>query len=106
MSLNEVLRHHQSSGRSNVDADSDDVAITSPGQGTVGPSTAGETLTRSPSARKRSKAAASDGTAAPDDATLPSSSRANRRRERAESRLENDPAHHTTAWCFARVSAT
>src|SRR5215210_5615743 len=106
MSLNDVRRHHGSRSRSKTEADSDEVAITSPGHETVGPSTGAETLTRSPSARKRSNAAASVGTAAPDVATFPSSSRANSRRLSAESRLENDPAHHTTAWCFARVSAT
>ena len=51
-------------------------------------------------------ATSSDGTAAPDDATFPSSSRANSSRDSAELRLSNEPAHHTTAWCFARVSAT
>ena len=51
-------------------------------------------------------ATASVGTAAPDDATFPSPSRANSSRESAESRLANEPAHHTTAWCFARVNAT
>src|SRR3954451_14974505 len=107
MSLNDVRRHHQSKVRSNDDADSSDVDTTSPGQDTVGPSTADATLTRSgPSSRKRFDAVSSDGTAEPDAATFPSSSRANSSRLKAESRLENEPAHHTTAWCFARVSAT
>ena len=43
----------------------------------------------------------------PDDAaTFPSSSRENNSRVSAELRLSKDPAHQTTAWCFARVRAT
>src|SRR5215217_8442276 len=105
MSLKEVRRHHQSSVRSNEDAESCAVAVTSPGQGTMGPSSADETLTSAASAssRKRAVAASSDGTAAPDDATFPSPSRANSNLDSAELRLSKEPAHHTTAWCFARV---
>src|SRR4051794_34887066 len=108
MSLKDVRRHHQSSVRSNEEAESSAVAVTSPGQETMGPSSVDETLTSavSPSSRKRAVAASSDGTAAPDAATFPSPSRANSSRESAELRLSKDPAHHTTAWCFARVSAT
>src|SRR4051812_47154408 len=105
MSLNDVRRHHQSSSRSNEDADRSDDAITSPGHETVGPSTDGSTLTRA-SSSKRSVAALSVGTAAPVAATFPSASRANSSRDSAESRLAYEPAHHTTAWCLARVSAT
>ena len=39
-------------------------------------------------------------------ATFPSASRENSSRVSAALRLSNEPAHHTTAWCFARVSAT
>src|SRR4051812_25806907 len=108
MSLKDVRRHHQSSSRSNAEAESGEVAATSPGHETVGPSSAEATLTWADSAScwKRAVATASEGTEEPDEATLPSASRENRRRERGELRLSNDPAHHTTAWCFARVSAT
>jgi hypothetical protein len=58
------------------------------------------------SASKRAIAAASLGVEAPDGGTPPSSSRANSRRPSAESRLSKEPAHHTIAWCWARVSAT
>src|SRR4051812_46208073 len=105
MSLNDVRRHHQSSVRSNEDADSVELETTSPGQDTVGPSADTSTLTPA-SSRKRARAVSSDGTATPEAATFPSPSRAKRSRDRAELRLSNDPAHHTTAWCFARVSAT
>ena len=105
MSENDVRRHHQSSARSNEDAESAEVATTSPGHDTIGPGTAGSTLTPA-SSRKRSTAAASVGTPAPEVATFPSPSRANSSRDSAELRLSYDPAHHTTAWCFARVSAT
>src|SRR5215210_8346615 len=99
MSLKDVRRHHQSSVRSKEDAERSAAAVTSPGQDTMGPSSADETLTSagSPSSRKRAVAASSDGTAAPDDATFPSPSRANRSRDSAELRLSNEPAHHTTA---------
>ena len=40
MSLNDVRRHHQSSVRSNEDADRGDVAVASPGQETSGPGSA------------------------------------------------------------------
>src|SRR3954468_19455640 len=108
MSLKDVRRHHQSSVRSKEDEESADVATTSPGQDTGGPGTAGATLTRADSAScaKRAVAVSSEGTAAHEEATFPSPSRANRSRDNAELRLSNDPAHHTTAWCFARVSAT
>ena len=75
MSLNEVRRHHQSSVRSNEDADSGEVAVTSPGQDTSGPESAAATLDAprggAASSRKRARAASSDGTAAPDGVTLP-----------------------------------
>src|SRR5689334_20642983 len=105
MSLKDVRRHHQSSVRSNEDAESSAVATTSPGQDTVGPSTDAATLTPA-SSRKRAVAVSSDGTAAPEAATFPSSSRVNSSRDSAELRLSKEPAHHTTAWCFARVRAT
>src|SRR5829696_610826 len=100
MSLNDVRRHHQSSVRSNEDADSSDVATTSPGHDTSGRGWTTPTLTRpgaaSASSTKRARAVSSDGTTAPDDRTLPSSSRANSSRLRAESRLANDNAPPTT----------
>src|SRR4051812_34166621 len=105
MSLKEVRRHHRSNVRPKEDADSCEVATTSPGQETAGPSTEDSTLTPA-SSRKRARAVSSEGTAAPEAATFPPASRAKSSRERAELRLSNEPAHHTTAWCFARVSAT
>src|SRR2546423_14728127 len=106
MSLNDVRRHHQSKVRSNEDADSSEVARTSPGHDTIGPSIAGSTLTRatSVSSRKRAVATVSDGTAAPDVATFPSPSRENSSRESAELRLAHEPAHHTTPRGLARRS--
>src|SRR5215216_3302963 len=99
MSLKDVRRHHQSSARSNEDADSSDTPVGSPRHDTSGPGTDGSTLTRpgatASSARKRCKAASSVGTAAPDAATLPASSRENSSRVSAESRLLHEPAHHT-----------
>ena len=49
------------------------------------------------SAVKRAIAAPSSGVAAPDGATVPSGARENSSRPSAESRLSNEPAHHTTA---------
>src|SRR3954468_19456150 len=105
MWLKDVRRHHQSSVRSKEEAESVEDDTTSPGQETVGPSTETSTLTPA-SSRKRARAVSSEGTAAPEAATFPSPSRAERSRDTAELRLSNAPAHHTTAWCFARVSAT
>src|SRR3954447_4404673 len=99
MSLKDVRRHHQSRVRANEDADSPDGAFGSPRHDTSGPSVDGSTPTRagaaSASARNRSRAASSVGTAAPEAATLPSSRRANSIRDSAESRLLQEPAHHT-----------
>src|SRR3954453_2363488 len=110
MSLEGVRRHHQSRLRSNEDADSSDGAVGSPRHDTSGPSVDSSTPTRagaaSASARNRSSAASwvgtgapggATGTAAPEAAPLPSSSRANSSRVSAESRLLQEPAHHTTA---------
>ena len=58
------------------------------------------------SSSKRAVAAASDGVDAPFGGTVPSRRAANSSRPSAELRLSHDPAHHTTAWCCARVSAT
>ena len=77
----------------------------------------GDGRARAPTARRctpvplasswnRSVAASSVGTAAPDDATFPSPSRANSSRLQRRVAAAHEPAHHTTAWCFARVSAT
>src|SRR3954453_4486413 len=108
MSLKDVGRHPQSGSRSNAGAERGEVGATSPGHETVGPSSAEATLTWADSAScwKRAVAAASEGTGEPDEATLPSASREKSNLERGELRLSNAPAHHTTAWCFARVSAT
>ena len=110
MSLNEVRRHHQSSVRSNEAAESSGSAAGSPTHGSTRPSTDLATLRQpgaaSASSAKRPMAASSVGVKEPDEATFPAPSRKNSRRVSAELRLSNEPAHQTTAWCFARVSAT
>ena len=45
------------------------------------------------------------GVAAPWVAIVPSSARANSSRPSAELRESNEPAHHTTAWCWPGASA-
>src|SRR4051812_5159155 len=57
-------------------------------------------------APKRSIAASSVGENAPASAIAPSSPRKNTSRPRGEKRQSFVPAHHTTAWWRARVSAT
>ena len=58
------------------------------------------------SASKRAQAASSLGVSRAVGGTVPSASRANSSRPSAESRQFQAAAHHTTAWCCARVSAT
>ena len=105
MSLYDVRRQRRSSVRSNDDADSGEVAVASPGQRDERPGSAAADARRAPGRRPPARGSASRppssvGTAAPDGATLPSSSRANSSRASAESRLSHEPAHHTTAWCL------
>jgi|SRR5215211_2850044 len=110
MSLNDVRRHQWSSARPKPEAERSGRPPVSPTHGAAVPSTEDATLTQpgaaSASASKRAVAAASVGVNDPDEATFPSGSRKNSSRVSAEWRLSNEPAHQTTAWCLARVSAT
>ena len=110
MSLNEVRRQRWSSERSKRAADSSAGSRRWPLHATGRPSaersTAMQPGASSRSASKRAHAASSLGVSRAVGGTVPSASRANSSRPSAESRLFHAAAHHTTAWCCARVSAT
>jgi hypothetical protein len=110
MSLNDVRRQPRSSVRANSAADRA-APSGSGGDHRVGTSSVDRSTLIRPGAdaatsRSRVTIARSLGVDDPRGATVPSSARANSSRDSAESRLSRDPAHHSTAWCRARVSAT
>ena len=111
MSLKDVRRHHQSRSRSNDEADSADVAVTSPGQETAAPGTDGRDAETSRCRVRQLLEPLGRGFVGRHGRRRttrrsPPPSRVNSSRLSAESRLSHEPAHQTTAWCFARVSAT
>ena len=101
MSLNDVRRQRRSSSRAKRAASSAASGRVMPAHGTGSSSVERSTPIRpgAPSASSRSRvtAARSLGVCGPFAATVPSSARANSRRESAESRALAEPAHHTTA---------
>jgi hypothetical protein len=111
MSLYDVRRQRQSRSRSKRAAvSSAGRAISSAHAVARPPRVACSTLMHpgasAASSSKRAVALSSLGVEEPFGGTLPSASRAKSSRPSAELRLSHDPAHHTTAWCWARVRAT